>query len=103
MQSKFFRPELEGASLAIARWVYAKSLEGAERFLTEAVRNVRPSAPAVPFNVVEGELVLFDSAMSWPAQPYLRAYLEPASYLVTTEMHQTSGEFNFIVHRFLRD
>jgi hypothetical protein len=103
LQSTFFRIETNEESLAIARWIYATSPEGAERFLAEAVVDVRPSAEVVPFNVVEGELVLFDSAMSWPAEPCLRAYLEPDSYLVTTEMHKLEGKFSFIVHRFLRN
>ena len=100
----FFQTKGENRTHAIARWVYAESSEGVEKFLKTPVADAKALAPAISFEVTEGKLILFDSAMPWPEilKNHQRANLEVGSYLVTTEKHQWDKKFSFIVHRFLR-
>jgi hypothetical protein len=102
LQSCFFRSESVDANLAIARWVYAESLDAAEKFLKGRVADTETLAPAVAFEVIEGKLVMFDSAMPWPNNlaNCLRADIKPGSYLVTTEGCQLDQKYRFVVHRF---
>jgi hypothetical protein len=57
----------------------------------------------VQFMTHEWDLELFDSAedgshLSAPA----RASASPSTFSVTTEKYQSQGQFEFLVHRFLR-
>jgi hypothetical protein len=99
LQSSFFRTA--DGDLAVARWVYARSREGVEEFLEGPAEGRSDLAPTVPFNVLEGSLVLFDSALRG-TDALARcptANMPPGSYRVTTEKRQLEGEFSFVVHR----
>jgi hypothetical protein len=100
LQSSFFRTD--GGELAIARWVYAQLHGDVESFLTAPAAENREQAPATPFNVTQGPLLLFDSALRGTdvLVKCPKADLRPCSYRVTTEAWQLGRKFSFIVHRF---
>ncbi|MBL8565209.1 MAG: hypothetical protein JNM89_05780 [Hyphomicrobiaceae bacterium] len=101
LQSSFF--VTESGNLAIARWVSAQSPEGLRQFLTGPVADRGDLAPAIPFDVSQGPLVLFDSALrgSDALACCPKADVKPGSYHVTTEKWQLERKFNFVVHRLL--
>lgn len=102
LQSSFFRAH--NGDIAIARWVYAQSCDGVEKFLTEAIAGTSDSAPAIPFNLIQGPLVLFDSALRGldALAQCPKADVKPGWYYVTTEKWQLERRFNFLVHRLLK-
>lgn len=102
LQSSFFRT-LSG-NLAIARWVYAQSPDDVEKFLKGPVGDASELTSAVSFEVGEGPLVLFDSALRGAdaSARCTKADVQPGSYQVTTEKCQLEKTFSFIVHRFLK-
>jgi immunity protein 21 of polymorphic toxin system len=104
LQSSFVRADGVDESLAIARWVYAESSEGTDSFLKRPVANVEVLAPAVSFDVIQGKMVLFDSAKPGAnnISSNLEADIQPGSYLVTTEKHELEEKFNFVIHRFVK-
>jgi hypothetical protein len=97
LQSSVFRTD--GGDVAVARWVYAQSSEGVEKFLGGGCGHTL--APAVHFGVLQGPLVLFDASLrgmdALACCP--KSDVRPGSYCVTTERWQLGKEFNFIVHR----
>lgn len=102
LQSSFFSTET--GDLAIARWVSAQSPEGVEKFLSGPVADGSDLAPAILFDVTQGRLVLFDSALrgSDALAGCPKADVQPGLYRVTTEKWQLERKFNFVVHRLLR-
>jgi hypothetical protein len=99
LQSSFFRAD--GGELAIARWVYAPPHDDVETYLTAPAAGNGDLAPAIPFNVTQGPLLLFDSALPGTEvlEQCLKANVRSGSYRVTTEKRQLSRKFSFIVHR----
>jgi hypothetical protein len=102
LQSSFFRTG-DGA-LAIARWVYAQSNDDRNiaEFLSRSTAD--QVAPSISFSVVQGTLLLFDSALRGAdelVQKSTSVELEPGPYLVTSERYQLDGKYSFIVHRLL--
>jgi hypothetical protein len=84
--------------------VYAPQSSDVEKYLEAIVGDTSELAPAIAFDVEQGTLVLFDSAMRG-ADVLARCpkmYLQPGSYQVTTEKLQVEKKFSFIVHRLLR-
>jgi len=100
LQSAFFRTE--SGEPAIARLVYAQS-SGVEEFLKGAVGVTSELAPAIPFEVRQGPLVLFDSALQGTdaLTRYPKADVQPSSYQVSTKRRELENAFSFIVHRLL--
>lgn len=102
LQSSFFRTV--SGDLAIARWVYAPSPDNVETFLRRPLDDISELASAIHFEVSEGPLVLFDSALRGADALARRTKtdVQPGSYRVTTEKCQSGKTFRFIVHRLLK-
>ena len=97
LQSSFFSGD--SGELAIVRWVYAQSPD-VEKILKDVIGDTRELAPAISFEVRQGPLVLFDSALRG-ADVLARcpkAEVQPGSYYVATEKRQLEKNFSFIVH-----
>jgi hypothetical protein len=103
LQSTFFITA--SGEVAIARWIYALSSDQVEMFLRSPIGNISEIAATIPFDVSEGPLILFDSALRGtdPLAHFTKADVQPGSYHVTTEKHQSDNTFSFIVHRLLKD
>jgi hypothetical protein len=99
LRSSFFRDDK--GDLAIARWVYAEAGSQVEQLLKES--GTEAVCPPVRFEVIEGELLLLDSAWGgFEIEGCQTANVRSGYFNVTTERLQSDGHFSFIVHRLVR-
>lgn len=100
MQSAFVTsPE----GLLIVRWVSCESYDVASSAL-RALPSLLPSVESpVRFKVCDAGLLMFDSAADGSAGlTSVETGIESGDVLVTTEKYVSRGQFDFVVHRFLR-
>ena len=96
---------LADGEIAVIRWVYANEFDESE-FISKINKNNNLIAKNTLFEVKSKDIVLMDSVEfgeDIDNNNILRVELIPGSYHIYTENIALEGEYNFIVHRFVRE
>lgn len=99
LQSTFV---MTSTGMAVARWVSCLSNALAIDVLARLPTRLSPIEVAQPVTFSNHSLLLFDSALSAPANhSTLKQHVTPGSYLVNTERFHEANKYEFLVHRFV--
>jgi hypothetical protein len=100
LQSAFLTEQVDQP--VIARWVYAQSRQEAEAALAKNLAEAFEISPRIKFQVKDGIIVLFDSALPGSeATPAFTYSIEAGRYEATTEKLEIKGRYSFLIHRFV--
>ena len=102
LQSAFFRTVSN--ELIVVRWFYAALNQDVTAILSGGLSDARECSESVPFQVQQGDLLLFDSALQGSSVTAeaegARTPIQLGHYKVTTE--ELKSTYSFLLHRFLR-
>lgn len=90
-------------SIVVVRWVAATSEGIAQRAIGNLPATLPALAPPIQFTLEESELSLFDAAFDvLDVSKLSKIAVFPGLFAVTSEDYKRPGEFDFVVHRFVR-
>jgi hypothetical protein len=92
----------DNGNLVIVRWVYAQSGQEEKLVLPTSLNDASEVSERVSFQIEDGILVLFDSALHGGnvAVGPNGNHIKPGQYEITTEKLEQKGMFSFLLHKF---